>query len=390
MKVLTLCHAFPFPPRDGHVGPIFHFLKHLAPRLELTMLTIRPEDEGEWREGLALFQSWGMRVEAAPWRARRKPLQALACLTEGRPWPNRFYSPEFRRLVARELDGGGWDAILAWGIMSAQHLPRRPGAPMLLMARDCLSLGHRRRQQANGGLGEWLQWRKIRAMERAIFGASERVFAVSPIDAEEMRRIAPGTRVEVLPTGVDAEAFRPAPEREQDGVVLFSGVMDYPPNEDAALWLAHEIWPLVRAARPGARLVLAGRSPTAAVAELAGADVIVTGPVERMEDEVARAAVVVSPLRQGTGIKNKVMEAAFMAKAMVVTGLSLDGLPLEAGRDCLVADEAGAFAAAVVLLLGDAAERRRLGEAARASIAEQFDVERLVPRLVAILEETRR
>lgn len=388
MRILVLAHAFPYPPTDGHVGPIYHFLRHLAPRVEMTMLTIRPPRDEDWRKGSAIFASWGVGVKAAEWREISKTARGLRCLLDGRPWPNRFYSPELRRLVKAELARGGYDGVLSWGIMSAQHLPGRLSAGHVLMARDCLSLAHRRRYQATRSCREWLQSKKIGAMEKSLFSRADRVFAVSPIDAEAMRELAPKASIGVLPTGVDADAFRPAPEREEDGLVLFSGVMDFAPNEDAAVWAACEVWPHVSRQRPGARLRIAGRSPTAAVlklGELPG--VTVTGPVDKMEDEVARAPVVISPLRQGTGIKNKVMEAAFMAKAMVVTPLSLDGLPLTANRDCLVATKPEPFAAAIVRLLNDPAERKRLGDSARAAIEKDFSADRLALKLIPLFEE---
>ncbi len=391
MRLLVLAHAFPYPPTDGHVGPIYHFLRHLAPRVNLTLLTVRPLDSEHWRRGEGILAGWGMGVQAVDWRALSKTSRALLCLGDGRPWPNRFYEPELTRLTATELAHGGYDGVLSWGIMSAQHLPRRLVVPHVLMARDCLSLAHRRRYEMTHSWREWLQWKKIRAMEKSLFGRADRVFAVSPIDAAAMHELAPAARVGVLPTGVDAEAFRPAPEREEAGLVLFGGVMDFAPNEDGAVWAAREIWPRVLQQRPDARLRIAGRSPTEAVRALGRLDgVTVTGPVEKMEDEVARACVVISPLRQGTGIKNKVMEGAFMAKAMVVTPLSLDGLPLAAGRDCLVAGDPAPFAEAIVRLLGDPEERTKLGAAARAAIEPEFAADRLALRLIPVFEELRR
>ena len=395
MRILLISRAFPYPPHDGEAASIDRYLRRLAPRHRITLATVAPADDRRRLEGERVLGGLGLRLAAVPERRLARPLRALECLRDGRPWVNRFYEPELARLVAAELSGGDHDAVLAWGIMSAQHLPRRPGPgpipPAALMAVDCLSLAHRRRYEATGSPRELIQAIKIRAMERAMGRACRVVLAASPVDAAALRAILPATLVEVLPIGVEAEAFRPDPAREEPGTVLMSGAMDFPPNEEAALWLAREIWPLVRRRATGARLVLAGRSPTAAVAALAEAagglpGVTVTGPVASMADQVARAAVVVSPLLQGTGLKTKVMEAAFMAKALVATPVSLEGLPLEPGRDCLVASEAGAFAGAVARLLEDEPERRRLGGNARAAIEQGFAIAPLAARLEAILE----
>ncbi len=305
MRLLVLAHAFPYPPTDG-TSARFTNSCVTWPRASIDAVDRPAARQRTLAPGEGILAGWGMGVQAVDWRALSKTARALLCLGDGRPWPNRFYEPELTRLTATELAHGGYDGVLSWGIMSAQHLPRRLVVPHVLMARDCLSLAHRRRYEMTHSWREWLQWKKIRAMEKSLFGRADRVFAVSPIDAAAMHELAPAARVGVLPTGVDAEAFRPAPEREEAGLVLFGGVMDFAPNEDGAVWAAREIWPRVLQQRPDARLRIAGRSPTEAVRALGRLDgVTVTGPVEKMEDEVARACVVISPLRRAPASRTR-------------------------------------------------------------------------------------
>src|SRR6185436_5916336 len=186
--------------------------------------------------------------------------------------------------------------------------PRTLPCKALLVARDCLSLRHWRTMRSERSPAEAVRWAKMRWMERSLLGRFDRVLAIADPDLRELRRAAPGVPIDLLPNGVDTNDFAPQPEREEADLVAFAGNMAYQPNVDAACWFARDVWPTIREARPHARLVLVGRDPVAAVEALRSDSIEVTGTVPRIQDVVARAAVVVSPLRYGTGMKNKVLE----------------------------------------------------------------------------------
>ena len=386
MQILTISQSFPYPPNDGNVGPIWHFTRHLAPHARQTMLTIRPDDPARWTEGARLIREWGVELRDAPPFTAGRAARAAACLRHRRPWLNRFFNPAFLDLCHTALAEREWDVVQVWGILSAQHLPLRPIPRSLLLERDCRSLAHFRAWERTRNPYERFQAAKLGWMERSLYPLYRSIIAVSPVDLEAMRRISDRPRYHLLPTGVDEEAFIPAPEREEPATVLFTGVMDFAPNTEAALFAAREIWPRVRARRPAARLLLVGRDPTPALRALGASDIIVTGAVPRIEDFTAAATVVIAPIFQGSGIKNKVMEGAFMQKAIVATPLALEGLPLTPGVHCEVAATADAFADAIVALLADPARRAALGRAARAAVEQEFSMKRLALKLIPIHE----
>ncbi len=152
------------------------------------------------------------------------------------------------------------------------------------------------------------------------------------------------------------------------------------------MWFAREVWPRVRAARPSARLALAGSSPTRAVRRLADVDdsIEVTGGVADIRPYLWRSAMAVAPLRQARGIQNKVLEAAAAGLPSVVTRQVWEGLPPEVLPACRMADSPDQFAAAVVDLLSRPAGARRR-EAARARLAGLAWPTRLAP-LVEVIE----
>ena len=167
---------------------------------------------------------------------------------------------------------------------------------------------------------------------------------------------------------------------------LFVGVLDYRPNVDGVVWFCREVWPEVRRRRPRARFALVGRRPAPAVRRLAaqpGVDVV--GPVPDVRPHLARAAVVVAPLRIARGVQNKVLEALAMARPAVVSPPVLAGLGAGPGVPVLVAATPAEWVEAVVHLLDDPDARRRLGAAGRRHVEECHRWDHCLEPLEALL-----
>ena len=175
--------------------------------------------------------------------------------------------------------------------------------------------------------------------------------------------------------GVDTRAFPPAPPAvEEPGLILLVGFFGHAPNVDAARWFVGDVLPRVRVARPAAHVALVGREPPPAVRALADPRVVeVTGFVPDLRPWLARAQVVVVPVREGGGVRGKVLEAWAAARPVVATERGVAGLAARDGENVLVADDVVTFAAHVARLLGDAELRRRLGAAGRATAEARYD-----------------
>jgi len=166
-----------------------------------------------------------------------------------------------------------------------------------------------------------------------------------------------------ITNGVDMDFFSPLQGSTVDpDMIVFTGVMGYAPNEDAVVHFSHEIFPLIKAQRPKAQFWIVGKSPSQIVQDLAGCPGIhVTGEVEDVRPFIRSAAVVVCPLRVGAGVKNKMLIAMAMQKAIVATSLSIEGLDVAENREVLLANDAQAFASKVVHLLTHPEEAQRVG-----------------------------
>ena len=220
------------------------------------------------------------------------------------------------------------------------------------------------------------QWRKMVRFEAETLRRFDTVVAVSDGDADWFRREIGLDNVAVIPTGVDLDFFE-YHEPGDEPTVVFTGSMDWLANVDGIEFLMDDVWPEVARRVPGAKMCVIGRNPPPALVQRASRlPWTFTGFVDDVRPHVRGAAAYVIPLRVGGGTRIKAFEAMAMGAPVVSTSIGVEGLPLEPQRHYLRADDAAAFADALVLLLGDAALRRRLAQAARDHVERNFSAQR--------------
>ena len=227
-------------------------------------------------------------------------------------------------------------------------------------------------------------WRRFQG---SVASEVERVAIASDLDAG--RSALPN--VSVIPN-IYPRPPRPVgdPAGNRPPVVLFQAHLVYPPNIDAAEWLASAIAPLIRDEVPATELRLVGR-PGMNVRQLHRSGVFtVVGQVDSMEDELARATVAVVPIRYGSGTRIKILESFAHRIPVVSTTLGAEGLDVEDGVHLLLADEPQSFAKATARLLDDADLRVRLTEAAEARYLERYDGRVADERVRRLVEEVAR
>ena len=401
MKLLLVTPQAPWPPTQGTALRNFNLLRAAAQAHDVDLLSF-----GEGRVAVELQRLCG-RVELV-WPPERTPFRRLRDVLLG--WADmerRLWSPDFARRLDAMLEDGGYDAVQLEGFETAGYL-LGPAAlrreahdfsrrlPKLIfddhnaeyeLQRTAAAIDARTPRRWPRALYSLVQTQRIRRREALYACAADYCLAVSREDAQALGRIAPGVPIHVVANGVDCSA-EPRRTPAASPTVLFSGKLDYRPNVDACEWLVGEIMPRVWRHRPETRVVLAGRDPSRAVRALAGPNVEVTGGLSEAElaAQFAAAWVYVVPMRMGSGVRFKVLEAMAAALPIVSTRLGASGTGGRDGEELLLRDDAGGLAEALDEVLGTSERRTALGAAARDLAMREHDWRHITPRYLEALD----
>ncbi len=314
----------------------------------------------------------------------------------------RFASGTYAMALTQLLGANRYDVIQAEGLEVAAYLAQakaqQPNATPIYSSTNAEYELQRVMYQADRGtVRRWpvalyslIQWRRLIRFEREICRKATCVIATSDIDAAAFTRLAPGTRVCVVPNGIHAAEYDGNGSHLElnPAALLFTGSMGYRPNVDAVLWFADQVLGQIRAVVPDARLFIVGQQPHPRLNVLRQRpDVEITGYVQDVAPFLHSCAVYVAPLRTGGGTRLKVLQAMAAQCAIVSTTIGAQGLDLTPGREALIADDAAGFAQAVIDLLRDPARRISLGSAAQNLVKKRYDWSVITPQLLAVYKD---
>lgn len=382
LRVLFVTPSFPDPPDSGGKIRTAKLLQQL--RDHMVIVLVSPLPPGNHGRAAQVAQRLCAEFHPVPdnsprrrgWRFYARVLSRL---------PARYpvavlndYSSQLAATVRRLLASRPLDLAVCDYLQTSLNLEAVHGRlPTLLFQHNVESVIWKRHAStcAHPLLRSFwrLQSRKMERFEREACRRFDGVVAVSDLDRKTFERFG-ARKVFTIPPAVDTDYFRPPEAPPLPDTVVFAGAMDWLPNEDAVLFFAEHVLPLISAQRPAVRFTVAGRNPsTRLLRRLRHCHgVTVIGSVDDIRPHVERQAVYVVPLRIGGGTRIKIFEAMAMAKAIVSTSVGVEGLPVIDRKHLLIADTATDFADAVLALLRDSALRTRLECAGRALVAEGY------------------
>ena len=390
MKILFLCHRYPFPPnRGGKIRP-FHILKHLSRTHDVTVAAVIRSEDGI--HGDTDLRAYCTKTLTTPTSELASYGRAIARVSTRQPSSmGYFYSPQLAAAVRTELLSERYEMICVHCSSVAPYVASAGPIPKLLDFGDMDSqkwLAYARHRRFPLALVYGLEGCKMQRAESALARQFDLCSCTTRDELDTLRSYAAPRRSGWFPNGVDTEYFVPTAEPYDADTLCFLGRMDYYPNRECMMKFCAETFPRLRQRRPRIKLLIVGAAPSHAVRRLAREPgVVVTGSVADVRPHVRRAALSVAPLRIARGTQNKILESMAMGIPVVCSPIAARGVDAIPGEHLLTAADASESVEAILHLLENPTERRRLAAAGRARMLSHHTWDHSMRQLDRLVDE---
>jgi glycosyltransferase involved in cell wall biosynthesis len=298
-----------------------------------------------------------------------------------------FFQSHANKKINRSIKEFSPDHIYCQLIRTTEYVKNILDIPKTLDFMDAFNAGHRRRIQRSSWFMRILlreEAKRLVAYENLIFDYFDHHVIISAPDRKLLFHPL-RDKVVVIPNGVDSSFFTPDSSIVPVHDLVFTGNMSYPPNVDCAIYIVHEVLPLVIQKKPGTRLLIAGANPTLAVKKLEGDNVVVSGWMEDIRDAYRESKIFIAPMQMGTGLQNKLLEAMSMNLPCITTSLAADALGGINGEHYLLGDNATQVAHHILDLLDNPEKAKSLAQRGHSFVLSHFDWEKTVDQLDKLL-----
>ena len=373
MRLLFVKPTLSWPRSSGHDVHCYQMMRALSGRGHEVSLATVEEPPAAALEGLDLIRRYRLDGDAT---GANCPIEAPATRLQERF--RSYWGIDRSRVRAVTLAAHDCraDAVVAVGLDVLPYLLGVADALRVWYAADEWAWHHLSLLRP-GRRDSWEHARQalIKGLyERAFTPILDRIWVVSEADRHAMRRVAGARTVDVIANGVDSVHYSPHDALEGERTCVFWGRLDFEPNVQALEWFCRRAWPLIRLDAPDARFTIYGFRASADVRALSDRDGIeLIADLPDLRDQIARHQVVVLPFVSGGGIKNKLLEAAAMARPIVCSPRARGGLRGEGDLPFVEARCERDWAVALLDLWRDEPRRRRLGAEARDWVSKYHD-----------------
>lgn len=385
MKILVLLSRVPYPLEKGDKLRAYHQLRVLSQHFDVHLIALN--DTPLHPKAMDELHQYCKDITVIPLSWPRRLWNMLMFLLKGLPIQcGYFYNRKAQRIILEKIREIHPEHIYCQFLRVAEYVKKLPIAKTLDY-QDVLSKGMQRRYE----VAPWyakpffkMEYRRLYRYERDIFAYFDHKTIITAVD----RELIPHTeneKIHIVANGVDFSQYAYSESPKQYDLI-FAGNMSYAPNVDAAEYLAKQIFPPLKAEFPNLKLVLCGTNPTAKVQALQTPDIVVTGWVDSMSEYYGKSRIFIAPMRLGTGLQNKLLEAMAMKLPCVTS--SLAGRPLAGiadGTEILICNNTTGFIDAIRLLLTNEEKYNELSENGYQFVRENYNWETMTMKLVKLM-----
>jgi sugar transferase (PEP-CTERM/EpsH1 system associated) len=391
MKLLVLLSRVPYPLEKGDKLRAYHLISRLAKNHEVYLfcLSDTPTDPAH----IAHLDQFCAHIEVVRIERWRIVLKLFTAIFSRLPFQVAyFHHRKAQKRIDEAIRSFKPDHIFCQLVRTTEYVRHQHLLPKTLDYMDTLSKGMERRTENVVFYLRPLfraETRRLIRYENLMFDLFDHAVIISAQDRDYIYHPLRG-RMTVVPNGVDTAHFTPQ-RLDPHYDLLFTGNMNYPPNIDSVLFLVQKVLPIVRRSKPETSLLISGVDPSPAVRDLARTDarIEVTGWVRDIRSSYAAARIFVAPMQIGTGLQNKLLEAMAMRMPCITSTLANNAVGAVPGESILIGNTPEDYAAHILRLLDDPAERERLAESGSTFVHEHFDWDRAADALDGMIKSGR-
>lgn len=364
MKIFVLLPRIPYPLEKGDKLRAFNQIKQLAKHNEIVLCALNDNTKVSEQDAFHALQPYCQSISFISINKAQILLGLVRAFFKGLPLQcGYFYNRKAAKRIDMLITKHKPDMLFGQLLRVAEYI-RHKSIPKALDYQDIFSYGMKRRADIASPVTRPIydmEYRRLKRYEAAIFND----FDVRSIISEPDRALFPHERrdeILIVPNGVDHDYFKPQ-EKEKKYDLVFTGNMSYPPNVNAVEYLAHEIMPIVWKTLPETKLYIAGATPDPKVKKAASARIIVSGWLDDIRDAYAESRIFIAPMRIGTGLQNKLLEAMSMRLPAITSPLANASLGAKPDEEILVGDKAETLAQHIITLLTDKEKADHIAQA---------------------------
>lgn len=398
MNILFLSTRSPYPLISGHSLRTYHILRGAAQNHNVTFVTFVQLPEHELKkENLDHLKSFCKAVYPfeIPADMSKITFAKMLFLNLFSPLPfvaQKYDAPRMRQKIREIIQKEHIDLVHVDLLPLTTYINEFENLPKILVNHNVESIRLYRwfKTEPNPVKKAYLgfQWLKLKTFERSSMNKFDGCVVVSEIDRELLLKMGVSSNIFVVPNGTNIKFFKPSDGKVVENSVLWIGHMDVHTNKDAVLYFWKEIYPILKKKYPEVKMTFVGTAPPKEIADAAQKDghIKATGFVNDIRPYIDEAAVMVVPIRIGSGTRLKILDAMAMGKAIVSTSVGCEGLNVNDGKDILIADYPEDFAVKTIELLKNANKRVDLEKNA-IELAKTYDWDLITQRQEAVYQD---
>ncbi|MCQ2302441.1 MAG: glycosyltransferase [Bacteroidales bacterium] len=364
MKIFVLLPRIPYPLEKGDKLRAFNQIKQLAKHNEIVLCALNDNSQVSEQDAFRALQPYCQSINFIKISKPQIVLGLARAFFKGLPMQcGYFYNRKAAKKINALIEKHKPDMLFGQLLRVAEYI-RKKDIPKTIDYQDVFSYGMKRRADIASPITRpifSMEYKRLKRYEAAIFDD----FDVKTIISEPDRELIPHPKkneILIIPNGVDHEFFAPQ-EREKKYDIVFTGNMSYAPNVNAVEYLANEILPIVWKQIPNAKMYVAGATPDPKVKKAACDNIVISGWLDDIRDAYAQSRIFIAPMRIGTGLQNKLLEAMSMGLPAITTPLANGSLGAENGKEILVGSNAKELAQHIITLLTDNDRAQQIAQA---------------------------